>query len=131
MLYTKCILMPASLDDGWRISVMSRHTLNDGITPDPRIQVSGFNEWLLRVAPPAVLVGNYYKRGLSWEDFENRYLDHIRQPHIFELVRGLARGALVSDITLLCIEDTAEYCHRRLLAEECQKYEPLLRILHR
>lgn len=131
MLYTKCILLPSSPDDGWRISVMSRHTLNDGITPDPRIQVYGFNEWLLRVAPPDILIGDYYKRGLSWEDFESRYLEHIRQPHVCKLVRGLAHGALVSDITLLCIEDTAEHCHRRLLAEECQKYEPLLKISHR
>jgi len=65
MIYTKCILLPSSPDDGWRISVMSRHTLNDGITPDPRIQVYGFNEWLLKVAPPSVLIGDYYKRGLS------------------------------------------------------------------
>lgn len=131
MLYTKCILLPNEPTDGWRISVMSRHTLNDGVTPYPRIQIYGFDEWFLKLAPPLTLIGDYYKRGLSWEDFEKRYIDYIRQPPLPTFIQGLVRASLVSDITLLCIEDTAEKCHRRLLAEECQKYEPNLAVLHR
>ena len=36
-LYTKSILKPRSSRDGRRISVMSRHTLEDGVTQDKRI----------------------------------------------------------------------------------------------
>jgi hypothetical protein len=37
MLYTKSIYKPKYLDDGLRISVMSRHTLSDGKTDDPKL----------------------------------------------------------------------------------------------
>jgi len=37
MLKSKCILAEKNIDDGQRISIMSRHTLNDGKTPDERI----------------------------------------------------------------------------------------------
>jgi len=36
-LSTGCILSPRQESDGTRISVMSRHTLNDGKTSDERI----------------------------------------------------------------------------------------------
>ena len=45
MLYTKSIIKQKSLEDGCRISVMSRHTLNDGITIDSRILPDSFDEW--------------------------------------------------------------------------------------
>ena len=37
MLRTKCIKAPIESEDDLRVSVMSRHTLADGITPDPEI----------------------------------------------------------------------------------------------
>ncbi len=43
MLYTKSILKEKVPSDGIRISVMSRHTLNDGITQDNRITQDCFN----------------------------------------------------------------------------------------
>ncbi|MFA6461000.1 MAG: DUF488 domain-containing protein [Candidatus Woesearchaeota archaeon] len=126
-LYTKCILHPALPEDGTRISVMSRHTENNGIT---LIEVH-YHEHLQQLAPPLRLIGSYYKRGLSWEEFELRYLEHIRQSEIRDQVQKLAQRSLLEDITLLCIEETPEHCHRRLLAEECQRYQPTLTIEHR
>jgi len=130
MLYTKCIITEPEKSDGTRISVMSRHTLNDGITPDPRITLDKYNEWLREVAPPSKLIGGYYKRNLKWDDFEPKYLQYLRSPEISPKVKELAERAMNSDITLLCIEATAKYCHRRLLAEECQFYETELRVEH-
>ncbi|MDP3727949.1 MAG: DUF488 family protein [bacterium] len=43
----------------------------------------------------------------------------------------LAEQAMTKDIILLCIEETAENCHRRILAEQCLLYYPGLRIVHR
>lgn len=131
MLYTKSIIKEKSSEDGIRISVMSRHTLNDGITPDSRITKNCFDEHLQIVAPPSKLIGDYYKRGLSWENFEKRYLEHLKKPEIAEIVKQLARRAIQQDITLLCIEETAEHCHRRLLAEECRRYQHSLQVVHR
>lgn len=33
-------------------------------------------------------------------------------------------------MTILCIEDEATECHRKILAEECQRYEKDLIIKH-
>lgn len=129
MLKTKSILEPKEDTDGLRISVMSRHTLNDGITPHPEITPSSYDVWLQCLSPPAKLLGDYYKRGLPGEQFEQRYLEYIRQPDVLIEVKELAKKSLDSIITLLCIEKSPDYCHRRLLAEECKKYQPLLYLI--
>ena len=131
MLYTKSILRKKSPVDGIRISVMSRHTLNDGVTQDHRITLDLFDEHLTRLAPPPKLVGDYYRIGLSWEDYERRYNEYLRNPEISKIVENLVQRATKEDITLLCVEDTPERCHRRLLAEECQRYNPELQVIHR
>ncbi len=126
MLKTKSILEQKEDTDGLRISVMSRHTLNDGITPHPEITNSSYDQWLQILSPPAKLLGDYYKRGLPWEQFEQKYLGYIRSSNIQTEVKKIAKKSLDSVITLLCIEESPEHCHRRLLAEECEKYQPNL-----
>lgn len=108
---------------------MSRHTKNDGKTPDERIK--SVDEHQSSLGPSPTLIGSYYKRGLSWEKYQELYLSEIRTEPKSSLVRALAKKALTHDVTLLCIEETAEQCHRRLLAEECQTYEPELDVIHR
>lgn len=130
-LYTKCIFHPKSPKDGLRISVMSRHTLNDGVTPDLRITPDIFDLHMPLLAPQPNLLGDYYKRNLPWKEFEARYLFYLRNNRTFRDVRKLAIQALKRDITLLCVEETPEHCHRRLLAEECQRYRSALQIIHR
>jgi uncharacterized protein YeaO (DUF488 family) len=130
VLYTKCILKPRKQEDGIRISVMSRHTLQDGKTPDERIIKELYDEHKPNLAPPAKLIGSYYKRGLGWEEFAQQYLEYLKTEKVKEEVKNLAQRALRTDITILCIEDSPEYCHRRLLSEECGKYEPNLIIKH-
>lgn len=126
MLKTKSILKLKEDTDGLRISIMSRHTLNDGITHHPEINESKYDQWLQILAPPAKLLGDYYKRGLPWKQFEQRYLNYIRSSNIQPEITKLAEKSLDSVITLLCIETSPKYCHRRLLAEECKKYQPNL-----
>ena len=125
-LYTKCILAPKENHDGLRISIMSRHTLSDGVTNDNRITNSSYDMHIPLFAPSASLIGDYYKRNLLWKNFENRYLLEIRQKH--QQVLELAKRALTTNITLLCIEEIPNKCHRRLLAEECKRLVPELSI---
>jgi len=115
-----------SARDGRRISVMSRHTLNDGITPDKRIKPGSYHGWEKKLAPPDRLVGSWYKRDLQWEKFEEGYLNHLRTPAISAVVESLARRALEEDVTVLCAETKPERCHRKILAEECKRKEPKL-----
>jgi uncharacterized protein YeaO (DUF488 family) len=130
MLYTKSILKEKLPEDGTRISVMSRHTLNDGKTPDSRITSEKYDEWIKQLAPPDRLVGSYYREEISWNYYEGQYRVFLSSSLVSEDVKNLAKRATLEDITLLCVEETAEWCHRRLLAEECQKYEPNLRVEH-
>ena len=115
-----------------RTSVMSRHTLEDGITPDERIiEGVSFDEWQREFAPPAKLVGAYYRKELLWEDFEKTYLEYLRGDETRPKVEAFAKRCAEETITLACIEDTADRCHRRLLAEELQRYQPELKIVHK
>lgn len=127
MLKTSCILLPrAEGENDTRISVMSRHTLNDGVMPDIRITSDLYDEYMPELAPPAKLMGDFYKRGLSWERFAEEYESYIRT--IGGIVLQLANRSLESDITILCIETYPEFCHRRLLAERCKILIPELKI---
>lgn len=127
-LFTKCILHDSSIEDGIRISVMSRHTLSDGQTPDPRI--TSFDIHAPILGPSPKLIGDYYKRGLSWAEFEARYTDEINLEPKKSLVRSLAELALLTDVTLLCVEETCEFCHRRLLADACREYCRQLQVIY-
>lgn len=128
MLYTKSILKSKSSRDGLRVSVMSRHTLNDGKTQDTRITIDSYDKWLKELAPPNELVRDYYKGKLDWNEYSKKYLSFLRQEDVSSKVKELAKEALEKDITLLCIEEIPNFCHRRILAEECQRYEPMLKV---
>lgn len=131
MISTKSILAPISPEDGTRVSVMSRHTLNDGTTPHPDITLDKFDLWLPQLAPSPKLIGDYYKRGLSWEDFAERYTAGLRQDHVAEKVKELLQLTKRGIVTLMCIEESPELCHRRLLAKHCQELKPDLEVLIR
>ncbi len=133
---------------GTRISVMSRHTLKDGHTPDPQITADSFDEWWMELSPPPRLVAEYYHkkelssfcaegpgsflhRDLPWKKFRKEYLHYLHQTNARHVIRRLTRWAQKEDFTLLCVEPTPEYCHRRILVEECRKREPSLEIVVR
>jgi uncharacterized protein YeaO (DUF488 family) len=129
-LITKCILTEVSKDDDLRISVMSRHTLNDGVTPDLRILPHLYDLHWTVLAPNPKLIGDYYRRNLQWQDFRTRFLEQIQLPEPTEYLRRLAELSLRINVTLLCIEETPEYCHRGIISDECLRIEPRVRILH-
>lgn len=131
-LYTKSAYASFEESDGLRICVMSRLTENDGKTPSPKLAKGKFFDiWNKLLAPPENLVGAWYREELKWEQFTEQYLDHLYSEKILLHLERLASNALTQDITILCVEKTPEYCHRKLLAEECQKIEPSLEVVIR
>lgn len=128
-LYTKCILHEPEPEDGLRVSVMSRHTLDDGVTPDWRIR--DYDIHVPSLGPSPRLIGSYKRKKIEWNEFARRYLEEIRMPKKHASVKTLARAASEYNITILCVEETADRCHRRLLAEECLRLMPGLMIAHR
>lgn len=119
-IITKPITSERTEEDGVRLSVMSRHTRTDGITPDPEIINSSFDEHIPKLGPPPELIGDYYKRGLSWNGFAEQYVAYLENTPE-QIDNLLCLLVIRSTITLLCIESKPEHCHRRLLAEHCQK----------
>ncbi len=101
MLKTKSIFAEISPEDGLRISVMSRHTLNDGITPDTRITPNlSYDEHRVELAPPARLVGMWYRKTIDWAGFANEYSAYLRGLKASRSVRELAEMALRRDVTI-------------------------------
>lgn len=127
MLKTKSILSKKEVDDDLRISVMSRHTLKNGKTPNPRIKDNFYDIHKPIFAPPLKLIGDYYKKNLPWEKFEREYLNYLDSVYIE--VEKLSKDAIENNITLLCIESSPKRCHRRLLAEKCKEISPELEII--
>ncbi|MFC1696879.1 DUF488 family protein [Nanoarchaeota archaeon] len=132
MLKTKSFLKPKEDSDGIRISIVGLHKWDPGVmdyTEITEIVPEMYDEWLKIFAPPLKLVGDVYiRKTCSLEQFKGRYLEYIEQPEMEIQVKQLAKRSLESTITLLCLEPTPEYCHRKYLAEQCQKYEPGLEL---
>jgi len=129
MLYTRCIFKEPLVEGGLRISVMSRHTKNDGVTEDDRITSENFDLHFPELGPPPKLIGAYYRKEISWDEFKNRYRLEITDPKIQNLLKLIAYTALTGDITLLCVEETHVKCHRGILAEELKKLANI-KVLH-
>lgn len=131
-LHTACILH-RDKRHGIAISTMSRHTLSDGKSPDPRLDrdqdPTVYDEWEREVAPPPYLVGSWYKKRITWPEFEEEYLAFLRDDlHARIVIHKIIERAKKEDVTLMCIEETPEFCHRRLLAEECRRQDPDLQV---
>lgn len=125
MLKTKCILAPIESDDWYRISIMSRHTLNDWKTPDNRI-IEQFDVHMKEFWPAPKMVGAYYRWELSRSDFKNAYLTRLSSIELIWAIKFLSSKLVEWNITLLCIEEDPTFCHRKLLAQEFLKYNPWL-----
>ena len=129
-LFTTSILSKKS-PDRTTISVMSRHTENDGVTPKKEIQEGiSFDEWMRHFAPPSKLVGGYYRVEISWEEFEVAYRRFLESDALKIQLEEFAERCLKEPITLVCIEADADRCHRRLLAEKLKELQPKLEIVH-
>lgn len=138
MLKSRCILDERKESDGFCISVMSRHTLDDGKTPDSRITTDKYDLHLTDLAPKPDLVGRWYKGYLGRHtiyNFENRfapeYLEYLE--YQLSLIKLIGKLAIKENITVMCIEPEPQegeilLCHRRLLVEKCKLLTPELSI---
>lgn len=69
------------------------------------------------LAPTQPMLDEYKKGGGNWELYETKFLDLMATRRIEDHV---SRDVL-DDGCLLCSEDKAHHCHRRLVAEYLQK----------
>ena len=69
------------------------------------------------LAPTKELLKSYRSKVIAWEEFEALYKKQIQES---KALLGLNKSDFDASC-LLCSEETAEKCHRRLLAEELAK----------
>ena len=81
----------------------------------------------LLLAPTEDLLKAYRNREITWDDYENRFLDLIAGRHI---ETDLSPELFLPRSVLLCSEHTAEHCHRRLIVEYLSNHWPDVRALH-
>ncbi|WP_405500072.1 DUF488 domain-containing protein [Streptomyces niveus] len=65
------------------------------------------------LAPTKEMLDAYKKQGVGWAAYEEQFLELMKVRQIEDAVR---REAL-DNAVLLCSEDDARHCHRRLVAE--------------
>jgi uncharacterized protein (DUF488 family) len=64
----------------------------------------------------------------GWPEYERQFTRHLRENQVLE---RLDRDLFLSNVCcLLCSEPTAEYCHRRLVAEHLASTWPELEVRH-
>ena len=66
------------------------------------------------LAPTKEILKSYRSKEITWEEFEKSYKNQIKDT---KAILGLNKDDF-EDACLLCSENTAEKCHRRILAEE-------------
>lgn len=61
--------------------------------------------------------------------YEMRFKEHLNSLVVLACLHKLIQLSLQGNVTIMCIEDTPEKCHRRLVAEACRKLAPELEIV--
>lgn len=78
------------------------------------------------LAPTQDILDAYRKRRESWQTYERRFLDLMKERKIEEEVSR----EVLTESCLLCSEDKPQHCHRRLVAEYLKQQWGDVDILH-
>ena len=79
------------------------------------------------LAPTPEILNSYKKKKISWQEYEQRFLELMSERKIEEKIdQSLFNGPTV----LLCSEPKADRCHRRLVLEYLQNNWGNLKIMH-
>lgn len=105
----KRVYEPASPDDGRRVLV-TRYW--------PRgVPKAAIGEYDIKVAPSRDLLREFKHEGLTWEQYVPRYLEEMKGEVPRSDINRLAKMAKSDRITLMCICEDENRCHRSLLRD--------------
>lgn len=74
------------------------------------------------LAPTKELLSEYQKGYVSWEEYERRFEEIMEQRGAYKAF--LSRFSKYERVCLLCSEEKADHCHRRLVAEKIHSCSP-------
>lgn len=78
------------------------------------------------LAPTKDMLDDFKKHGASWRSYEDRFLELMKRRRIEDTVPR----ELLDNSVLLCSEEQAYHCHRRLVAEYLAQHWPDVTIGH-
>jgi uncharacterized protein (DUF488 family) len=81
---------------------------------------------LTKFAPNEELLKKYQKKEIDWKGYEIEYLKLLDTRKVTESFDT----KILENACLLCSEEKADNCHRRLLAEYLKKEYPEIEIIH-
>ncbi len=115
-LQGKSVQKKISKTDGIRICIMR--------TPE---EGSEWDLWIPKLSPPLPLLMAYKNEGMTWENFQKEFQKQVikKQGKLLKMVVELAEK---TPVTLLCIEEKGDFCHRSLVLAACHKLSPDLKI---
>jgi uncharacterized protein (DUF488 family) len=97
------------------VSQLAGYSKRDDLTYFLARIVGSSYEHRLDLAPTAEMLDAYFKKHISWQEYEKRFLGLMAERRIETKVD---LGAWTGRPTvLLCSETTAERCHRRLVVD--------------
>src|SRR5439155_17726507 len=105
----KRIYDPPSDDDGYRL--LSTRYWPRGV---PKAAV---DEYTTKTAPSRALLREFKHEGLRWEDYVPRYLEEMRSDDAQSAIGRLAAMAKSGRMTLMCVCEDENRCHRKLLRQ--------------
>lgn len=70
----------------------------------------------IEFSPTKEILDNYKKKKISWEKYEVEFNKLLMTRKLESYIKNNLKDKL-NKICFLCSEDTAEHCHRRLVAE--------------
>jgi uncharacterized protein (DUF488 family) len=81
---------------------------------------------LTQLCPTNEILAAYKRRQLTWQQYEERFVDLLKQRHVEDTVNreSLDYGCL------LCTEDKPDHCHRRLVGQYLSNRLGNLEIIH-
>lgn len=79
------------------------------------------------LAPTQEMLDTYKKGKGAWEEYEGRFFALMKDR---EIERNLDRALFEIPSVLLCSEETAEHCHRRLVLEYLTEKWGEIKIVH-
>lgn len=124
-LIAKCITADPEQSDGFRISIMSRHTQNDGRTPRPELDEM-CDEHCPELGPSPKLIGKWMRGEISWKDYSIEYKIEMRANATMIIIKKVIKMARKVNVTVMCIEENPENCHRKIFLEICRSMSPSL-----
>ena len=81
----------------------------------------------LLLAPTDVILKAYRSGEMSWETYENHFLELMKTRKI---EKQLSKDLFASRSALLCSEHTPEHCHRRLVVEYLEPHWGPIEVIH-